>query len=300
MDDITIYAAGEIHSEWREELRTHLDALDVEADVVGPQEAHDRSDSVGEDILGAQPGAMYRDLMGARVNTLRTRVLMQRADLCVAYFGPKYRQWNTGDRCRRGRGARAPARARCVPRSTSTPSRSSTRSPRSPSRRWSRPRRRSPTSSSSRRTRLGSSLPAGAARTHLPRHEAGPDLGGAQAQARHARRRRVRGRRLRGAPGRGPHLRAPRPARLVVPLPPAGESRGLPGRRGARLGLRRHAGGGCPGSRDRLGRPDGSSSGCTARTVGGSRRGGSLPVRGSVAAARTARMHRAWRGWTPG
>ena len=38
---------------------------------------------------------MYRDLMGARVNTLRTRVLMQRADLCVAYFGPKFKQWNT-------------------------------------------------------------------------------------------------------------------------------------------------------------------------------------------------------------
>ena len=32
---------------------------------------------------------------GARVNTLRTRVLMQRADLVVACFGPKYKQWNT-------------------------------------------------------------------------------------------------------------------------------------------------------------------------------------------------------------
>jgi len=95
MDHIVIYAAGEIHSPWRDELRRHLDALDVEADVFGPQEVHDRSDSVGEDILGAQPGPRYRDLMGARVNTLRTRVLMQRADLCVAFFGPKYKQWNT-------------------------------------------------------------------------------------------------------------------------------------------------------------------------------------------------------------
>ena len=34
-------------------------------------------------------------MIGARVNTLRTRVLMQRADLCVAFFGPKYKQWNT-------------------------------------------------------------------------------------------------------------------------------------------------------------------------------------------------------------
>ena len=95
MDDVVIYAAGEIHSSWRDELRGHLDALGVEAEVVGPQEVHERSDSVGEDILGAQPGPRYRDLMGARVNTLRTRVLMQRADLCVAYFGAKYKQWNT-------------------------------------------------------------------------------------------------------------------------------------------------------------------------------------------------------------
>jgi YtoQ family protein len=95
MGDIVIYAAGEIHSEWRDELRRHLEKLEVEVEIVGPQEVHDRSDSVGEDILGEQPGPRYRDLQGARVNTLRTRVLMQRADLCVAYFGPKYKQWNT-------------------------------------------------------------------------------------------------------------------------------------------------------------------------------------------------------------
>ncbi len=95
MDDIVIYAAGEIHSEWRDELRHHLERLGVEAEIVGPQEVHERSDDVGEDILGEQPGPRYRDLMGARVNTLRTRVLMQRAELCVAYFGPKYKQWNT-------------------------------------------------------------------------------------------------------------------------------------------------------------------------------------------------------------
>lgn len=95
MDDILIYAAGEIHSDWRNELRGHLQALGVRARIVGPQEVHDRSDSVGEDILGEQPGPMYRDLMGARVNTLRTRVLMKRADVCVAFFGPKFKQWNT-------------------------------------------------------------------------------------------------------------------------------------------------------------------------------------------------------------
>ena len=95
MGDAVIYAAGEIHSEWRNELRGYLEDSDVDVEIVGPQEVHERSDSVGEDILGTQPSPMYRDLMGGRANTLRTRVLMQRVDLCVAYFGPRYKQWNT-------------------------------------------------------------------------------------------------------------------------------------------------------------------------------------------------------------
>lgn len=95
MKTLTIYAAGEIHSDWRDELRGALADRGVDAEVVGPQEVHARSDSVGEDILGEQPGPRYRDLMGARMNTLRTRVLLRRADLVVAYFGPQYKQWNT-------------------------------------------------------------------------------------------------------------------------------------------------------------------------------------------------------------
>ena len=95
MDSITIYTAGEIHSDWRARFQAALEAGGVNATLVGPNPEHDRSDSVGEDILGEQPGPRYRDLMGARVNTLRTRILFRRADLVVAYFGDKYRQWNT-------------------------------------------------------------------------------------------------------------------------------------------------------------------------------------------------------------
>ncbi len=95
MKNITVYLAGEIHSDWREKLREELERRDVPVDLVGPQEVHERSDSIGEDILGKQPDNRYRDLMGAGINTLRTRVLMRRADVVVAYFGEKYRQWNT-------------------------------------------------------------------------------------------------------------------------------------------------------------------------------------------------------------
>lgn len=95
MEPITVYLAGEIHSAWRDELRNHLEARGLPIRFVGPQEEHDRSDAVGEDILGVQPSARFRDLEGARVNTLRTRVLLRRTDLAVACFGEKYRQWNT-------------------------------------------------------------------------------------------------------------------------------------------------------------------------------------------------------------
>ena len=97
MNNLTIYLAGEIHSDWRDRLGEELDALEIPADIdlVGPQAVHERSDNVGEDILGEQPDARYRDLLGGQINSLRRRVQMARADLCVAYFGPRYKQWNT-------------------------------------------------------------------------------------------------------------------------------------------------------------------------------------------------------------
>lgn len=97
MTHLTLYLAGEIHSTWRDTLRDLLDARDIAAEIeyLGPQEVHDRSDDVGEAILGEQPGPRYRDLVGGQVNNLRRRVQMNRADLVVAYFGPEYKQWNT-------------------------------------------------------------------------------------------------------------------------------------------------------------------------------------------------------------
>jgi len=95
MESLTVYLAGEIHNPWRDELRAAAERRNLPVRFVGPQENHDRSDSAGEDILGSQPDARYRDLMGASLNILRARVQMRRADLAVAYFGPEYKQWNT-------------------------------------------------------------------------------------------------------------------------------------------------------------------------------------------------------------
>ncbi len=96
MDDgLNIYLAGEIHSDWRARFREALEKRGVSARFLGPQEQHARSDDIGELILGEQPDDRYRDLVGARVNTLRGRVHLRAADLVVACFTEKYRQWNT-------------------------------------------------------------------------------------------------------------------------------------------------------------------------------------------------------------
>lgn len=95
MSTLTIYLAGEIHGPWRTQLRELVSNRGLDVRFVGPQEDHDRSDAAGEDILGAQPSNRYRDLVGAGVNNLRTRVLMRQADMTVAYFGEQYKQWNT-------------------------------------------------------------------------------------------------------------------------------------------------------------------------------------------------------------
>ncbi len=62
---------------------------------VSPQTNHDRSDNIGEEILGEQPGNYYKDDAASDINNFRTQVLMQKADIVIALFGEQYRQWNT-------------------------------------------------------------------------------------------------------------------------------------------------------------------------------------------------------------
>ena len=62
---------------------------------VAPQTNHDRSDNIGEEIQGKQPSNLYKDDAASDINNFRTQVLMQKADIVIALFGEKYKQWNT-------------------------------------------------------------------------------------------------------------------------------------------------------------------------------------------------------------
>lgn len=92
---LTVYLAGEIHTAWREEVKQKVGALKLPIDFVGPMEDHDRSDNIGEEILGKQPNAIFKDAAASSFNNLRTELLMKKADLVIALFGEQYKQWNT-------------------------------------------------------------------------------------------------------------------------------------------------------------------------------------------------------------
>lgn len=92
---LVVYLAGQIHNNWREEIERKAQSKDLPFEFVAPQTTHDRSDDIGEEILGEQPGKFYRDEAASGINNLRTQVLMEKSDVVVALFGEKYKQWNT-------------------------------------------------------------------------------------------------------------------------------------------------------------------------------------------------------------
>ncbi len=95
MENLLVYLAGQIHDDWREQLRNKAKERDLPLTFKGPQEDHDRSDDIGELIKGKQPNPIYRDQVASEVNNLRTQIWLKKADVVIALFDDKYRQWNT-------------------------------------------------------------------------------------------------------------------------------------------------------------------------------------------------------------
>lgn len=89
-----IYLAGEIHSDWREELKAAAKELNLPVSFHAPVTDHDASDACGAEILGAEEKPFWFDQKGAGINAIRTRPMIEKADIVVVKFGEKYRQWN--------------------------------------------------------------------------------------------------------------------------------------------------------------------------------------------------------------
>lgn len=89
-----VYLAGEIHSNWREEIATDIQDHALPIEVLTPITDHNASDGVGARILGPEENAFWNDRKAAGINSLRIRTGIEHADIVVVKFGEKYRQWN--------------------------------------------------------------------------------------------------------------------------------------------------------------------------------------------------------------
>ena len=93
--ELIVYLAGEIHTPWREEIKTRISEKGLPISFVSPQTNHDLSDDIGAQILGEQPNKYFHDDAASSINNLRTEVMMKKSDIVIALFGEEYKQWNT-------------------------------------------------------------------------------------------------------------------------------------------------------------------------------------------------------------
>ena len=89
-----VYLSGEIHSDWRDRIKQGAQAAGLDVEFVAPVTDHAKSDDCGVAILGPEENNFWHDHKGAKVNAIRTRNLIENADIVVVRFGDKYRQWN--------------------------------------------------------------------------------------------------------------------------------------------------------------------------------------------------------------
>lgn len=89
-----LYLSGEIHSDWRETVKQGIEKENLPVNCTAPVTDHPASDNCGVDILGDEEKDFWKDHKGAKLNAIRTRTLIENADIVVVKFGEKYRQWN--------------------------------------------------------------------------------------------------------------------------------------------------------------------------------------------------------------
>ncbi len=89
---MNIYLSGEIHTDWRDQIIDGAAGLNVSFSA--PVTDHDASDDCGVAIMGAEPNKFWHYHKGAKLNAIRTRTLIEQADVVVVRFGDKYKQWN--------------------------------------------------------------------------------------------------------------------------------------------------------------------------------------------------------------
>lgn len=88
-----VYLSGEIHSDWREQIVEGAKAAKLPIRFTSAVTDHDASDAAG-DVLGEETNGFWRDHKSSKVNSIRTRVQLEKCDVAIIRFGDKYKQWN--------------------------------------------------------------------------------------------------------------------------------------------------------------------------------------------------------------
>ena len=88
-----VYLSGEIHTDWRAEIERGAKAAGLAVVFTAPVTDHPASDAAG-DHLGPETTGFWRDHKSSKVNSIRTRTLIEQSDLVVVRFGSEYKQWN--------------------------------------------------------------------------------------------------------------------------------------------------------------------------------------------------------------
>ena len=91
---MNVYLAGEIHTNWRDELIILCNKKNLEIHFSSPVTNHENSDNCGVEILGAEDKNFWKDTKGAKINSIRTKKAIKESDVVIVKFGEKYKQWN--------------------------------------------------------------------------------------------------------------------------------------------------------------------------------------------------------------
>ncbi|MDG1249496.1 MAG: YtoQ family protein [Gammaproteobacteria bacterium] len=91
--EFNVYLSGEIHTDWREQIKKGASDLKLDLDFSSAITNHAASDAAGDLLLPESEG-FWRDHKSSKVNAIRTKNLIEMCDIAVIRFGDKYKQWN--------------------------------------------------------------------------------------------------------------------------------------------------------------------------------------------------------------
>ena len=87
-----IYLSGEIHTDWRQQIKFGAEKNNLPVTFTSAVTDHEASDAAG-DLLGKENNNFWRDHKSSKVNSIRTKTLIERCDVAVVRFGDKFKQW---------------------------------------------------------------------------------------------------------------------------------------------------------------------------------------------------------------